>query len=184
MKEYDCFLHDKYLFYYYNILVLNYAKTDKEKALDYLNKASRSEVIKKLPSYNAFIYLNRSLIYYYEDNYKESQKNIARLIMQEDFLLLDKSFQLKILVTELMIRMMLSNKNLNDKITSIKKGYDTLLLEENHIREKKMIDLIFKMIHNDDIEVEKKDLLSIMSDSESEDIDIISYNIWIKENIK
>ena len=184
MKEYDCFLHDKYLFYYYNILVLNYAKTDKEKALDYLNKASSSEVIKKLPSYNAFIYLNRSLIYYYEDNYKESQKNIARLIMQEDFLLLDKSFQLKILVTELMIRMMLSNKNLNDKITSIKKDYDTLLLEENHIREKKMIDLIFKMIHKDDIEVEKKDLLSIMSDSESEDIDIISYNIWIKENIK
>ena len=103
--------------------------------------------------------------------------------MQEDFLLLDKSFQLKILVTELMIRMMLSNKNLNDKITSIKKDYDTLLLEENHIREKKMIDLIFKMIHNDYIEVEKKDLLSIMSDSESEDIDIISYNIWIKENI-
>ena len=184
MKEYDSFLYDKYLFYYYNMLVLNYAKTDKKKALDYLNKASKSEAIKRLPSYNAFIYLNRSLIYYYEDNYKESQKNIARLIMQEDFLLLDKSFQLKILVTELMIRMMLSNKNLNDKITSIKKGYDTLLLEENHIREKKMIDLIFKMIHNDDIEVEKKDLLSIMSDSESEDIDIISYNIWIKENIK
>ena len=85
MKEYDFFLHDKYLFYYYNILVLNYAKTDKEKALDYLNKASRSEVIKKLPSYNAFIYLNRSLIYYYQNNFKESQKNIARLIMQEDF---------------------------------------------------------------------------------------------------
>ena len=44
-----------------------------------------------------------------------------------------------------------------------------------------MIDLIFQKIHNDDIEVTKKDLLSIMSDSE--DIDIISYNIWIKENI-
>ena len=120
MKEYDCFLHDKYLFYYYNILVLNFAKTDKEKALDYLNKASESEVIKKLPSFNSFIYLNRSLIYYYKDNYKESQKNIARLIMQQDFLLLDKSFQLKILVTELMIRTLVSNKNLNDKITNLK----------------------------------------------------------------
>ena len=32
MKEYDYF-HDKYLFYYYNILVLNFAKTDKEKAV-------------------------------------------------------------------------------------------------------------------------------------------------------
>ena len=183
MKEYDCFLHDKYLFYYYNILVLNYAKTDKKKALDYLNKASRSEVIKKLPSYYAFIYLNRSLIYYYEDNYKESQKNIARLIMQEDFLMLDKSFQLKILVTELMIRMMLSNKNLNDKIIQIKKDYKSLLLEKHHIREKKMIDLIFKNIHNDDIEVDKKVLLSIMSDSDSEDIDIISYNSWLGDNM-
>ena len=183
MKEYDYFLHDKYLFYYYNILVLNYAKTDKKKALDYLNKASRSEVIKKLPSYNEFIYLNRSLIYYYEDNYKESQKNIARLIMQEDFLMLDKSFQLKILVTELMIRMMLSNKNLNDKITSIKKDYDTLLLEENHIREKKMIDLIFKKISDGDVVDNKEDLLSKMSDSDSEDIDIISYNSWMKEHI-
>ena len=43
---------------------------------------------------------------------------------------------------------------------------------------------MYKKIHNDDIEVDKKDLLLIMSDSDSEDIDIISYNIWIKENIK
>tara|TARA_B100001093_G_scaffold76751_1_gene67672 strand:+ start:23410 stop:24843 length:1434 start_codon:yes stop_codon:yes gene_type:complete len=184
MKEYDCFLHDKYLFYYYNILVLNYAKTDKKKALDYLNKASGSEVIKKLPSYNVFIYLNRSLIYYYSDNYKETQKNIARLIMQEDFLLLDKSLQLKILVTELMIRMLVSNKNISDKITNINKRYKSLLLENNHMRDKKMIDLIFNKIHSDDIAVEKKDLLSIISDSDSEDIDIISYNIWLKEKIK
>ena len=158
MKEYDCFLHDKYLFYYYNILVLNYAKTDKKKALYYLNKASRSEVIKKLPSYNAFIYLNRSLIYYYEDNYKESQKNIARLIMQEDFLLLDKSFQLKILVADLMIRMLVSNKNLNDKIRTINKDYKSLLLENHHIREKKMIDLISNKINNKDLVEDKENI--------------------------
>ena len=183
MKEYDCFLHDKYLFYYYNILVLNYAKTDKEKALDYLNKASRSEVITKLPSYNAFIYLNHSLIYYYQNNFKESQKNIARLIMQEDFLLLDKSFQLKILVTELMIRMLVSNKNLDDKIAGINKNYKSLLLEENYIREKKMIDLIFKKISDGDVVDNKEDLLSSMSDSDSEDLDIISYNSWLGDNM-
>ena len=184
MKEYDCFLHDKYLFYYYNILVLNYAKADKEKALDYLNKASRSEVIKKLPSYNAFIYLNRSLIYYYQNNFKESQKNIARLIIQEDFLLLDKSFQLKILVTELMIRMLVSNKNLHDKITSINKNYKSLLLEEKCKRDRRMIDIISKKVNNEKVLEDKTNLLSSMSDSDSEDIDIISYNIWIKENIK
>ena len=183
MKEYDCFLHDKYLFYYYNILVLNYAKTDKKKALDYLNKASESEVIKSLPSYNAFIYLNRSLIYYYEDNYKESQKNIARLIMQEDFLLLDKSFQLKILVTELMIRISISNKNLDNKFKDIKKNYKSLLEEKNHLREKIMIGLLSKKVHNEDIVGDKKKLLDYISDSDSEDIDIISYNSWIRNNL-
>ena len=183
MKEYDSFLYDKYLFYYYNMLVLNYAKTDKKKALDYLNKASKSEAIKRLPSYNAFIYLNRSLIYYYEDNYKESQKNIARLIMQEDFLLLDKSFQLKILVTELMIRISISNKNLDNKFKDIKKNYTSLLEEENHLRQNIMIGLLSKKVHNEDIVEDKKKLLDYMSDSDSEDIDIISYNSWIRNNL-
>jgi tetratricopeptide (TPR) repeat protein len=183
MKEYESFLYDKYLFYYYNMLVLNYAKTDKKKALDYLNKASKSEAIKRLPSYNAFIYLNRSLIYYYEDNYKESQKNIARLIMQEDFLLLDKSFQLKILVTELMIRILISNKNLDNKFKDIKKNYKSLLEEENHLREKIMIGLLSKKINNEDIEGDKEKLLSYMSDYDSEDIDIISYNSWLGDNM-
>ena len=96
-------------------------------------------------------------------------------------MLLDKSFQLKILVAELMIRILVSDKNLNDKIMCIKKDYKSLLLENHHIREKMMIDLIFKKIHDDNIVVNKKDLLSIMSDSDSEDIDIISYNSWIKK---
>ena len=47
-----------------------------------------------------------------------------------------------------------------------------------------MIDLILKNIHSDNIEAEKKYLLSIMSDSDSEDIDILSFNLWIKENFK
>ena len=171
------------MFYYYNVNVANFYKSDSKKALDYISKASESDVIKNLSSYSAFIYLNRSLIYNKEKKYLESQKNIARLIMQEDFLLLDKSFQLKILVTELMIRILLSNKNLNDKIRTIKKDYNSLLLEENYIREKKMIDLIFKKINNEDIVNYKDDLLSSMSDSDSEDIDIIGYNSWLKEHI-
>ena len=42
---------------------------------------------------------------------------------------------------------------------------------------------MYKKIHNDDIEVDKKDLLLIMSDSDSEDIDIISYNSWLGDNM-
>jgi tetratricopeptide (TPR) repeat protein len=183
MKEYDCFLHDKYLFYYYNMLVLNYAKTDKKKALDYLNKASRSEVIKKMPSYSSFIYLNRALIYFYQNNFSSAQKNMSRLIIQEDFLLLDKALQLKILIADLMIRLVPSQNTIIEKILSINENYKELLEEDYHIREKEMIDIISKKVHNEDIVEDKKKLLDYMSDSDSEDIDIISYNSWMKEHI-
>ena len=183
MKEYDSFLHDKYLFFYYNILVSNYAKTDKDKALDYLNKASKNEVIKKLPSYTSFIYLNKSLIYFHEDNFIDAQKNMSRLILQEDFLLLDKAFQLKILIADILIRFKNGQHNIIDKIKDIRRNHKQLLLDEEYVRDREMIDIISKKIYDEDIVDDKKRILSYMSDYDSEDLDIISYNIWLRNNL-
>ena len=80
-----------------------------------------------------------------------------------------------------MIRISISNKNLDNKFKDIKKNYKSLLEEENHLREKIMIGLLSKKINNEDIEGDKEKLLSYMSDYDSEDIDIISYNIWLKK---
>ena len=147
MKEYDSFLQDKYLFFYYNSLVLNYAKTDKEKALDYLNKASKNEVIKKLPSYTSFIYLNRALIYFHEDNFIAAKKNMSRLILQEDFLLLDKAFQLKILIADIIIRFKNGQHDIIDKIKDIRKNHKQLLLDKEYVRDREMINIISKKIN-------------------------------------
>ena len=183
MQEYDGLLYDKYLFFYYNILVSNYSVTDKEKALNYLDKASNNEVIKKLPSYNSFIYLNRSLIYYDQDKFKKSKQNISRLIMQKDFLLLDQSFQLKILITSIIICYKNSEKNMLDNINDIKDNYSVLLKTENHLRDVKFLDLISKKIVGGDFEKDKSIFLSNISDKESKELDIIGYNNWVKINI-
>ena len=183
MQEYDGLLYDKYLFFYYNILVSNYSVTDKEKALNYLDKASNNEVIKKLPSYNSFIYLNRSLIYYDQDKFKKSKQNISRLIMQKDFLLLDQSFQLKILITSIIICYKNSEKNMLDKINDIRDSYSTLLKTENHLRDSMFLDLISKKIVGGDFEKDKSIFLSNISDKESKELDIIGYNNWVKINI-
>ena len=183
MKEYDSFLHDKYLFFYYNILVSNYAKTDKDKALDYLNKASKNEVIKKLPSYTSFIYLNRALIYFHEDNFSQAQKNMTRLILQEDFLLLDKAFQLKILIADIIIRFKNGQHDIIEKIKDIRKNHKQLLLDEEYVRDREMINIISKKINDEDVADDKKRILSFMSDYDSEDLDIISYNIWLRNNL-
>ena len=183
MKEYDSILHDKYLFYYYNSLVLNYAKTDKEKALEYLNKASRSDVIKKLPAYTSFIYLNRTLIYFYQDNFILAQRNMSRLIQQEDFLLLDKAFQLKILIADLLIRFANEQLDINDLIANIRNNYKKLLLNTDYARNNEMLEIISKNLNRESIIDDRKRLLSYMSDSESEDLDIISYNMWLRNNL-
>lgn len=183
MKEYDSFLYNKYLFFYYNILVSNYAKTDKDKALDYLNKASNNEVIKKLPSYTSFIYLNKALIYFHENNFKEAQKNISRLILQEDFLFLDKAFQLKLLITDIIIRFKNGHHYIIDRIEDIRKNHKQLLLDEEYFRDREMINIISKKMNDEDIADDKKRILSTMSDYDSEDLDIISYNIWLRNNL-
>ena len=183
MKEYDSFLYDKYLFFYYNILVSNYAKTDKDKALDYLNKASKNEVIKKLPSYISFIYLNRALIYFHEDNFIAAKKNMSRLILQEDFLLLDKAFQLKILIADIIIRFKNGQHDIIEKIKDIRKNHKQLLLDKEYVRDREMINIISKKINHEDIADDKKRILSCMSDYDSEDLDIISYNLWLRNNL-
>ena len=183
MCEYDSFLYDKYLFFYYNILVQNYSITDKDKALDYLDKASKNEVIKKIPAYNSFIYLNRSLIYYDQDDFKRSKQNISRLIMQEDFLLLDKSFQLKILITSAIIIYNVSKKHTKEKINEIKNNYNTLLKTENHYRDTMFLELISKKLNSGDFEKDKDVFLSNITDEESKVLDIIGYNSWVKEHI-
>jgi len=183
MCEYDSFLYDKYLFFYYNILVQNYSITDKDKALDYLDKASKNEVIKKIPAYNSFIYLNRSLIYYDQDDFKRSKQNISRLIMQEDFLLLDKSFQLKIFITSAIIIYNVSKEHTKEKINEIKNNYNTLLKTESHYRDRMFLELITKKLNSGDFEKDKDVFLSNITDEESKELDIIGYNSWVKEYI-
>jgi hypothetical protein len=46
-----------------------------------------------------------------------------------------------------------------------------------------MIDIISKKINNEKVVKDETNLLSCISGSDSEDIDIISYNSWLKEYI-
>ena len=50
-----------------------------------------------------------------------------------------------------------------------------------YVRDREMINIISKKINDEDIVDDKKRILSCMSDYDSEDLDIISYNNWIKK---
>tara|TARA_B110000003_G_C16643024_1_gene530896 strand:- start:262 stop:1695 length:1434 start_codon:yes stop_codon:yes gene_type:complete len=181
MKEFDGFLNEKYVFYYFNSLVLNYAIEDKEKALDVLKEAKNNASIKKLPAYISFIYLNTSLIYFQQEKYSLASTNISRLIQQDDFLSLDKVFQLKLLIVELIIRLELNQEDrILKQVRFINKEYKSLLSQDQLKRDAQVLELIVMVLNKEDISSKVESITSSKSDEQSRSIDIISYNDWMK----
>jgi len=190
INEYDGFLKDKYLFYYYNSLVINYSLSDKNKALEVLKEAKNNDVIQNLPTFSVFIYLNTALIYYDQEKFSLSAKNLSRLMLQDDFVNIGKSFQLKIHIAELIVRFDLKQTDVIDsKIKYIKKSYNNLLKDANFNRDKQLIEIIDSLIYCNNLTTDKKllkkitNLSIIISDEQADDIDVINYNVWIKNLI-
>ena len=190
MNEYAGFLKDKYLFYYYNSLVINYSLSDKNKALEVLKEAKNNDVIQNLPTFSAFIYLNTALIYYDQEKLSLSAKNLSRLMLQDDFVNIGKSFQLKIHIAELIVRYDLNQTDVIDsKIKHIKKSYKILLKDANFNRDKQLIEIIDSLMYCNNLETDKKLLKKIttlsvvITDEQADDIDVINYNIWLKNLI-
>jgi len=190
MNEYGGFLKEKYLFYYYNSLVINYSLSDKKKALEVLKEAKNNDVIQNLPTFSVFIYLNTALIYYDQEKLLLSAKNLSRLMLQDDFVNIGTSFQLKIHIAELIVRFDLNQTDvINAKIKHIKKSYKNLLKDTNFNRDKQLIEIIDSLIYcnnliSDKILLKKITSLSlIITNEQADDIDVINYNVWLKSLI-
>jgi len=188
MNEYDGFLKEKYLFYYYNALVINYSLSNKDKALDVLKEAKRNDVIQQLPTFSVFIYLNTALIYYDQRKLSLAAKNLSRLILQDDFVNIGKSFQLKIHIAELIVRFDLNQTDVIDsRIKHIKKTFRDLLKDSNFNRDKQLIEIIDALIYCNNLNQDKKllkkitELSALIDDEKADDIDVINYNVWLKE---
>ena len=190
MDEYSGFLKDKYLFYYYNSLVINYSLSDKNKALEVLKEAKNNDVIQNLPTFSVFIYLNTALIYYDQKKLSLSAKNLSRLMLQDDFVNIGKSFQLKIHIAELIVRYDLNQSDvILSRIKHIKKSYTNLLKDNNFNRDKQLIEIIDSLIYCNNLTTDKellkkiRTLSVIITDEQADDIDVINYNIWLKDLI-
>tara|TARA_Y100000739_G_C20608798_1_gene467252 strand:- start:639 stop:2096 length:1458 start_codon:yes stop_codon:yes gene_type:complete len=184
MNDFDGFLKSKFLFYYYNALVINYSQLDKNKAIEVLFEAKNNKTIQGLPIFSSFIYLNMSLIYYDLKKYKLAVRNMSRLILQKDFLDLSEYFQLKILISEIIIRYNLKQTELvQEKIKKIKKSYKKILKNSN--RDFKMLLVIEKIIYcinpylDKNIVREIKLINNISSKKDSSNTDVINYNEWL-----
>jgi tetratricopeptide (TPR) repeat protein len=186
MSEYDAFLEDKYMFYYYNALVLNYGDTDKQKSLKVLKEASQNEVIKSIPAYSSFIYLNTSIIYFQTKQFKLAQKNISRLILQHDFVNLDNVFQFQVFLLQIILKVELKDFfSAKEKIKTLLSCYKKLLKDKIYSIDKDLVSIINDIIDNKSVQEKTSVFIKNYSDTvNTSRTTVIDYISWIKKYVK
>lgn len=101
LQEYNKLLYEKYLFYYYNILVNNYSKTSTEKAIETLEEAKKQVVIKNNSNNLGFVLLNLAITHFDIHKNKLASKYLVQLYVSDAFKNYDAAFQLKVSIFEL-----------------------------------------------------------------------------------
>ena len=186
MNEYDKILHDKYLFFYYNSLVINYSAIDKQRAVSILEEAKKEKSIQKLPVYSAFIYLNLAVFFFDLKEFKKGLKSLVHMKLQDDFKNLDEAFRLKINIAEVIIRYELNDFDAVEKnISGIKKDFSGLLKTSDYKTDVQLLSLLGKMIYSNNIFSDKKLLVGIKEivndKNNSSGTNVINYHTWLEE---
>ncbi|HEX8515395.1 MAG TPA: hypothetical protein VF868_04290 [Bacteroidia bacterium] len=186
MQEYNRMLKDKYQFYYYNSLVINYSVKDIDKAITILHEAKNDAVIRKLPMYNVFVYLNLSVLNFGKGEFKEALRNLVKPLLEDAYSNLDEAFRFKLAVFELMIRYELNDHDyLEHKTGRLKKEYKLLLKKPEYKHQWQMIAVIEKLNLSPNIKKDKallKQVQAFITEKEhSQDSDIVSYSNWLKK---
>jgi hypothetical protein len=191
MKEFSGLLYDKYLFYYYNILVNNYAKTNVEKAIEILDEAKEQKVIQSHPVYIGFVYLNLAVSYFGIKNFKSALKSVVKLYMLDSYKALDAALRFKIAVVELMIRYELNDFDyIEQRIGQLKKEFRKEFALPDFENEVQFIKIISLLMNTVSVKLDKKALgmirqfiTKLQGLKLTEAQEIINYADWLQSKI-
>lgn len=191
MEEYSKALYDKYLFFYYNSLVINYSKLDKPKAISILESLLDQKKLTGNPFYEIFIYLNLAVLQFDLGSYREAIRYISRLYLLDSYRNADKALQMKIAVSELIIRFELKDLDyLEYRIGRIRKDFKELLRENQFLKEKDFLTVLLHMTNATgdlkDKQLRKKSMEFIdkYKVRDEGDDEILNYTTWLTEKFK
>jgi len=188
MDEFHRIHYDKYLFFYYNSLVINYSRLDRNKAIDILMEMKANEKICANNFYELFIYLNLAVIYFDKKDFHQSIRNLHKIYLLDGYKNADKSLQFKIAIADLIIRYELDDVDtLEYKLKQVKKDFRGMLTEKENSREKEMVDIISSMIKTGRVRNDKllvKKIQNLLKQEVASDTEIIHYRHWLKEKLE
>jgi hypothetical protein len=188
IDEFHQMLYDKYIFFYYNSLVINYSKLNPSKAISILEDLKDNEKIKSSSYYQLFVYLNLAVLYFDKHEYKTSIRNLVKLYLLDGYKETDISLRLKIAIAELIIRYELGDEDvLKSKIEQVRKDFGGLIHQSDYRADLDLLVILEQMIQDTRRKLRGRIIASVSAFmktttvSNHEDTEIINYSAWLKE---
>lgn len=144
MHEFQNYLYEKYLFFYYNSLVINYFSTDKNKTLEILLKMKQlsEEKPQSAAGFNLIsVYLNLALLSFDRKEFGKSLKYLSELFTLDTYKKADSALKMKIEIFEFVVLWEYDVTDLSEKkIQKIRKEFpflteNALWAYDNHFLE-------------------------------------------------
>ena len=143
-------------------------------------------MIKSIPAYSSFIYLNTSIIYFQTKQFKLAQKNISRLVLQHDFVNLDNVFQFQVYLLQIILKVELKDfVSAKEKLKTLFFSYKKLLKDKIYTIDKDLVSIINDIIENKSVQEKISVFIKNYSDNvNSSRTTVIDYISWLKKYLK
>ncbi|MBX2910004.1 MAG: hypothetical protein KF706_10260 [Chitinophagales bacterium] len=153
--EYGKTNYSKYVFYYYNALYINYAKTDLNKAIKALDELDKVMKGMKNSYYEQFILLNKSTLFFELKKYNDAIRQLVRLYINDSYKNASPIFKLKISVAELIMQYESADlKAFKNKLEQVRKDFDLVLRKREGVRDKDFLKIL-ELLSEDNLLVNK-----------------------------
>lgn len=191
LTEYGRSHYDRYIFYYYNALVINYSVLEREKAISILEDLRMHKLFKENSYYQLFIHLNLAVLHFDKGAYRDSVRYFSKLLMLDGFKTSDTALRLRIEVSDLIARFEAGLYDVVDyKLKRLKRDYSESLQQESFYAEARLLYFLKEFLKGGSLEKEGKlarqieDALDWMSKNIEKDTILIDYSNWIKSSLK
>lgn len=180
--------YDQYIFYYYNILVMNYTKTNLEKAVETLLDAQQQAVIKNNPT-NYFYVLNNLAITYFDlKKHKQASKFFSQMYVSQNYKSFDEAFKFKLSLFELLNKIGIGEFESSQKmLIQIEKTMATLKEKESIKQDAQLIKILKPYLNKYEFKWRplRKEIEQFISTypSNERQSGLINYSNWLSEKI-
>jgi hypothetical protein len=189
MEEHDRLLYDRFLFFYYNSLVINYTKTDLDRAIALLLELENHPKLRDTQYYLIFVHLNLAIFHFQKGEFRQAVRRLNQLYHHERFAHTAAPLRLRIAVFELMVRTELADMDfIEQRLKQVRNEFAEQLRQDENRREADLLAIIeglfLRAISPRDAVMRKQlEAFTLNITPEEQDAELVNYIGWLDNKV-